>query len=128
MILGVDPGRDKCGLAIVDRELVVHYQQVVATDKVSSKVQSLISTYNLELIVVGDGTTSQQLVANLDTELEIKLIDETNSTLEARKRFWQEHPPTGWRRLLPRSFQTPNQSLDDYVAIILVERYLAEGL
>ncbi|HKM17981.1 MAG TPA: pre-16S rRNA-processing nuclease YqgF, partial [Limnochordia bacterium] len=34
------------------------------------------------------------------------------------------HPPRGWRRLLPVSLQTPPVPIDDYVAVILAQRYL----
>ena len=55
----------------------------------------------------------------------ITLVDEHLTTLEARARYFVEHPPTGLKRLLPVSMQVPPEPYDDYVAVILGERFLA---
>ena len=34
------------------------------------------------------------------------------------------NPPRGWRRLLPVSMQMPPEPYDDYVAVILAQRFL----
>ncbi len=54
------------------------------------------------------------------------LVDERYSSLEARERYWQMYPPTGLARLIPKGMRVPPRPVDDIVAIILIERYLAQ--
>lgn len=56
--------------------------------------------------------------------IKILMIEEGYSTEEARKLYWQENPPQGWRRLLPLGLQVPPVNLDGYAAAVLVRRYL----
>ncbi len=53
------------------------------------------------------------------------MIDEHRSSEQGRRRYFRENPPRGWRRLLPVGLQTPPRAYDDYVAVVLAERYLA---
>lgn len=128
MILGIDPGRDKCGLAIMTDNKEVIEQDVVGTETIVEVVAGLLDEYQVEIIVIGDGTLSQKLKTRLKTDcsktLKIQTVDETNSTLEARERYWRANPPQGWRKFIPTSFQTPSRPVDDYVALILIERFL----
>jgi hypothetical protein len=57
--------------------------------------------------------------------LEPVLVDEHRSSEQGRRRYFRDNPPRGWRRLLPVGLQTPPRAYDDYVAVILAERYLA---
>lgn len=127
MILGIDPGRDKCGLALMVDKEEIEVCEVVATDRILDRIGELTAEYRVNKIVIGDGTSSSELLNRLDSDgFEIHQVDETNSTLEARKLYWQFNPPSGWRRLVPTSFQTPPEAVDGYVAVILIRRYLAE--
>jgi hypothetical protein len=54
----------------------------------------------------------------------VKVVDERNSTMLARKHFFIENPPRGLLRLVPTSLQVPNRPYDDYVAVILAESFL----
>jgi RNase H-fold protein (predicted Holliday junction resolvase) len=126
-ILGLDPGRDKCGVAVMDSNQEVVYHQVIDSAKAIAIIQQLTQTYVIDLIVMGDGTTSQawqqKIKFNLLT-VAITTINETNSTLEARDRYWTMYPPQGLQRLIPKGLRTPPRPVDDIVAIILIERYL----
>jgi RNase H-fold protein (predicted Holliday junction resolvase) len=77
---------------------------------------------------MGDQTTAkkwkQQLNQELNPALNIVLVDERYTTLEARDRYWQMFPPTGLTKLLPRGLRQPPRPIDDIVAILLIERYL----
>lgn len=127
MILGFDPGRDKCGLAVmgINRELYEH--QVVSAAEAIATIQSLCRKFPISLLVMGDQTTAktwkQQLIQNLPT-LAIVMVDERYSSLEARDRYWQMYPPTGFSKLLPQNLRQPPRPIDDIVAILLIERYL----
>ena len=126
-ILGLDPGRDKCGIAVINCQQAVIYHQVIDSAKAIATIKQLAHKYAIDLIVMGDGTTSkawqQQLESNL-LNLPVITVNETNSTLEARDRYWIMYPPQGLQRLIPRGLRTPPRPVDDLVAIILIERYL----
>lgn len=128
LILGFDPGRDKCGVAITDSQGTLHYHQVVESDQAIVILKSLFEQYSIDLIVMGNQTTSKQWKQTLDTEglssSPIVMVDERNSTLEARDRFWQMYPPKGFTRLIPQGMRVPPRPIDDIVAILLIERYL----
>ncbi len=54
----------------------------------------------------------------------IELVDERETTLLARKRYFQAHPPRGWRRLVPRGMLLPPRPIDDFAALLIAERLL----
>ena len=131
IILGFDPGRDKCGVAVMNTDRSVVYHQVIESDRAIATMQELCQQFSVELIVMGDRTTAkswhQQLKSNLATSTPIVMVDENNSTLEARDRYWQIYPPTGLTKLIPRGMRVPPRPVDDIVAIILIERYLSSN-
>ena len=51
------------------------------------------------------------------------LIDESHSTEDARKLYWQYNPPTGWRRFVPKGMQFPPEPVDDLTAYVIGMRY-----
>lgn len=123
-LLGFDPGRDKCGLALALGQEVVRYA-VVASDRAIACVQEWHKTYPFEQVIMGNQTTSRQWQQQLEQALAVEIIpvDERNSTLEARDRYWQLFPPQGWQRLIPKGLRLPPRPIDDIVAIVLLERY-----
>ncbi|ADB95581.1 hypothetical protein UCYN_08970 [Candidatus Atelocyanobacterium thalassa isolate ALOHA] len=76
---------------------------------------------------MGGQTTSRIWKESLEKKLLFSIpiikIDESNSTLEARNRYWQMYPPKSISRLIPESLRIPTRSIDDIVAILLVERF-----
>ena len=128
MILGFDPGRDKCGLAVMGQDLQVPYHQVVLASDAIATIHLLLQKFPISIVVVGDRTTSKQwqkqLQEVLPATMTISMVDEHNTTLEARERYWQMYPPKGFTKLLPQGFREPPRPVDDIVAILLVERYL----
>ncbi len=129
-ILGLDPGRDKCGVAVMRGKQEVIYHQVIDSNSAIAIIDQLAQKYDLDLIVMGDGTTSknwyQQIQSNVTT-VPVVTINETNSTLEARDRYWEMYPPQGLQRLIPQGLRVPPRPVDDIVAIILIERYLNQS-
>jgi RNase H-fold protein (predicted Holliday junction resolvase) len=128
MLLGFDPGRDKCGIAVTDEALTLQYHEVILSDDAIATINQLCQQYPITTLIMGNQTTSKQWKKQLDTELEtplpIILIDERNSTLEARDRYWQLFPPKGLQKLIPQGMRLPPRPIDDIVAILLIERYL----
>ncbi len=126
-LLGFDPGRDKCGLAVVGLDRALHYHQVIASPNVSVTIQNLREIYPISSIVMGDQTSARQWkqqLSDLPNAPRIMLVDERYSSLEARDRYWEMYPPKGIGRLLPQSLRSIPRPIDDIVAILLVERYL----
>jgi RNase H-fold protein (predicted Holliday junction resolvase) len=125
--LGFDPGRQKCGVAIVGADRQVQIHQIVAVTDAITLVQAWVVQYGVNLIVLGDQTASKhwqdQIRAALP-DLEVVRVDERYSSLQARDRYWQMFPPRGLVRLLPIGLREPPRPVDDIVAILLVERYL----
>lgn len=128
-ILALDPGRDKCGLAIVDCEQSVMEHQIVDSSQVLAVMKTLIEKYVINLIIIGDGTTSEkwqsQIKSSLTREIKVVTVNEANSTVEARDRYWEMYSPQGLQRLIPKGLRVTPRPVDDIVAIILIERYLA---
>lgn len=128
-ILGLDPGRDKCGAAVMDSQQQVVYHQVVDSDRAIAIIEQLVKEHGVDLIVMGNGTTSKAWQQQIEFNLTIALatVNEANSTLEARDRYWQMYPPKGLKALMPIGLRTPPRPVDDIVAILLIERYLASA-
>ena len=128
MILGFDPGRDKCGVAVMSEDRQLLYHEVLVSESALAKIVSLQKQFSIELLVMGDQTTSkqwrQQLEFQLPASVIIKMVDERYSSLEARDRYWEIYPPQGLQRLIPRGMRIPPRPIDDLVAILLIERYL----
>ena len=128
-ILGFDPGRDKCGIAILEQKNKVLLHRVVLASTVIEEIRQLGQQFSLELIVMGNQTTAKQWKAAIEkvivSSLPVVMVDERNSSLEARERYWQMYPPQGLQRLVPQGMRLPPRPIDDIVAILLIERYLA---
>ena len=127
VILGFDPGRQKCGLAIMGLDRALCYQQVVAATDVMAEIAALRQRFPISMIVLGDQTASQgwkDALGQLPDPPRIMLVDERYSTLKARDRYWQMYPPSGLVGLIPQSLRKISRPIDDIVAILLIERYL----
>ena len=128
MLMAIDPGRDKCGMIIIGNMEEIHFQQVIETIKLQETVKFLVEKFGIEEIIIGNGTTSRdaQKIITETLQIEIEVVDERNTTEEARKLYWKKNPPKGWRRFLPTSMQVPPVPVDDLVAEILAKRFLAK--
>jgi RNase H-fold protein (predicted Holliday junction resolvase) len=127
MYLGFDPGKDKCGVAIVDDQGKAQYHEVIPTVAVVEQLKMLAAQWSVTQVVIGDGTTSRQWQAQLQTELpqlSIAPVDEHHSTLEARDLYWEIYPVQGFQKIIPQGMRLPPRPIDDLVAILLVRRYL----
>ena len=128
VILGFDPGRDKCGVAVLGENRQLFYHEVVASENTLAKIVNLCAEYQITLVVMGNQTTAKQWREKLDSQLPesitVVMVDERNSSLEARDRYWEMYPPKGLKRLIPQGMRLPPRPVDDIVAILLIERYL----
>jgi RNase H-fold protein (predicted Holliday junction resolvase) len=127
-IVALDPGSDKCGYAVVRYDLVCMEKGVIFLAELGRVLRRLGSACPApEAIVLGNGTAARAtaaLIADLDLGVPLRAGDERNTTYEARSRYFEEHPPRGFWRLVPCSLQMPPRPIDDYAAWLIGERYL----
>ncbi|MEN9203017.1 MAG: pre-16S rRNA-processing nuclease YqgF [Thermostichus sp. DG_1_6_bins_120] len=128
VVIGFDPGRDKCGVAVVQlgSELRILHREVIASAAALPQLHALWQQFRAERLILGNQTTAQAWKRQLGSLLppqQIVLVDERYSSQEARQRYWEFYPPQGWERLLPKGLRVPAKAYDDLVALILVERY-----
>ena len=127
MILGVDPGRSKTGLALVTGTGELVKTQVALMTDFAEELQVFLADVAIDTIVLGNGTTSQAMTDTLKRllpGLAINVVEESYSTEEARKLYWELHPPRGLKRLLPLGLQVPPENLDGLAAVVLVRRFV----
>jgi len=127
VVIAVDPGRAKCGVAVLSSSGVVLSRAVVPTESLIDNILALARQYSPQTLVVGDGTGSAPVIAVLGLACDgipLVTVDESHTSELARSRYLSETPRRGFRRLLPSFLRTPEQAYDDFVAVILAERWL----
>lgn len=133
-IISVDPGRAKCGVAVVCGPATItrKHRQVVATDRLVVEIGVLLRRFpEIRTIIIGAGTGSAPLrkaVKSTFSNQMVITVDEHRSSERGRERFLKENVPAGWKRIIPPSLRTPEVAYDDYVAIILAEEYFAKKM
>ena len=128
MILGVDPGTGKCGLALLTDRGEVTYRAVVALADLPEAMRQLAAENPALRVALGSRTGSKHIRALLETAMpgvEIEIVSEHRTTEEARKLYWRYHPRRGWRRLVPEGMLVPPEPVDGYAAEILARRLTA---
>jgi len=127
MILAIDPGKYKCGLALLDENGRIVAKKVAASKGISGEVERLLSGQTAVTIVIGDskfGKEVEKELSGLPARANLIFISEKDSTRLAREQYWRENPPAGLMKLIPTSFRFPPVPVDDLAAVILGERYL----
>ena len=125
-ILAIDPGREKTGIAILKNSDVLEHK-IINSEELVQIIKSLLEKYIIKTIVMGNGTSSKKKYDLLKQEFidrDIVLINEYRTTDEARKLYFQENPPKGWKKLIPLGMQVPPVPVDDYAAIVIGRKYL----
>jgi RNase H-fold protein (predicted Holliday junction resolvase) len=124
--VGIDPGLVKCGYAVVTTNGQRLALEIVPTKDLAERFSVDASHGSIDMVCVGNATRSQAVVTVLQSRwpsLPITLVDERNTSLEARRRFYEDHPPRGIMRFIPRGLLVPKEPLDGYAALLIVERY-----
>jgi len=125
LILAIDPGREKIGVAILGLDGNVVFRAIMSFSELTSWYDKINSECKFFRVAVGDGTGKEQVVDFLEQRtIPYTLVDERGSSEEARKLYFREHPPRGWRRLIPRSLLFPERSFDDWQAVVIGRRFL----
>lgn len=131
-VLAIDPGSAKCGMALVTRdttgELQIAWRKIAETAQLLQRMQEADAIHPYELVIVGNGTGSSHIVQIIREQAvgkPILVVDEKDTTLHARERYWMNSKRRGWRRFLPATLQVPPEPIDDFAAYILAERVLS---
>ena len=126
IIIAIDPGTKKCGYAVVDSNLSVFQREVVSIEEITKAIEDSLNIYKINKIILGNGTNYKNIEKRLKNnfpKLKIILIEEEFSTLEARKKYFEANPPRGIFKLIPLSLRVPPCHYDDFVAVLLAEKY-----
>jgi len=143
VILGIDPGREKAGWALVEQDgtllvsgmfrvanALVFFRAVAARDFpaleefVLEKRMHDASLSSLSEIVMGNGTGKEYFLSLAQSaSLGVKLVPERGTTLTARNLYWMLHPPRGFWRLISTKFRVPPRDIDDFAAWAIVRCY-----
>ena len=126
--LGIDPGRSKTGLALLDAEGNIVQLAIAKTDNFAEELRKFVDGRPLAQVVMGNGTNHEAIgkeVREVFPHAPLALVGEAHSTEEARSLYWRVNPPKGWRRLVPLGLLVPPEPLDAYAAVVQVRRWLA---
>ena len=128
-VLAIDPGHSKCGVALVRRDdmdsIHVLSRWIVPQEQVAGLALEAHEDSTFSMIVVGSGTKSRTVVEALRDAMPsigILVVDERDTTMQARERYWEHNPRRGWRRILPATMQVPPQPVYVWAAGILAVR------
>ena len=128
--IGIDPGKSKCGLAVVYVDGERKSVAVVPTEALEDRVDAEIRSGPVAAFCVGHATSSASIVELCRRRwphVPRHVIDETNTTLLARRLYYEDHPPKGLLRLVPRGLLVPKEPIDGYAAALIVERFRKRG-
>jgi RNase H-fold protein (predicted Holliday junction resolvase) len=129
LLLGIDPGKDKTGAALVWDDGTIEDFEVLLMEHFFPSLRNFLKNRTICCCVLGNGTTSVTMKKRLTEEfpeLPLQVVDEAHSTEEARKLYWQLYPPKGLKKLLPRGLMTPRGNMDGLAAVILCRRFLSQ--
>lgn len=128
-VLGLDPGTRKCGLALVAEPGAPPEQlAIVPLEGLAARLRELREVSGVTVAAVGRGTNASAVVAIArEAGFAVTLVDEHETTLRARRRYFRDHPPRGWKRLIPLGMLLPERPIDDYAALLIAERFLGDA-
>jgi len=125
-VLGIDPGTRKCGFALIAAARTAPLDSgIVPTAELPERIRELARSRQIRVVALGGGTHTAavaSLVAPLG--LAVRIVDESETTLLARQRYFEAYPPRGWRRLVPQGMLLPPRPIDDFAALLIAERFL----
>ena len=130
LYLGIDPGRSKTGLALVNGVGKIVKLHIAESQNIDNEIVEFIKNSCPVHIVLGNGTNSRNIgesVKRILPDVMVAVVEEAHSTEEARTLYWQENPPNGLKKLIPLGMLVPSVPLDAYAAVILVRRFLEDN-
>ena len=124
-VLSIDPGKSKCGLVLAEiSENKVYKAIIIKSELLENYVRKLNTVEDISQIIIGNGTTSEEIIENLNFfKKEIISFEEKNTTFRAKARYFELFPIRGLKFLIPREVFILNKNLDAISALIILEDY-----
>ena len=124
-VITIDPGKSKCGLVLAEiREKKVYKAIIVKSELLENCLRNLIAVEDISQIIIGNGTTSNEIREKLYFfKKEIVTFEEKNTTYRAKARYFELFPIRGLKFLMPREVFILNKNLDAISALIILEDY-----
>ena len=124
-VITIDPGKIKCGLVLAEiSEKKVYKAIIIKSELLGDYVRNLNNVEDISKIIIGNGTTSREIVEKLDfLKKLIVTFEEKNTTFRAKARYFELFPISGFKLLIPREFFIINKNLDALSALIILEDY-----
>ena len=124
-IITIDPGKSKCGLVLAEiSEKKVYKAIILKSELLDNYVKNLITAEDISQIIIGNGTTSREIIEKLYFfKKEIITFEEKNTTYRAKARYFELFPISGLKFFIPREVFILNKNLDAISALIILEDY-----
>ena len=124
-IISIDPGKFKSGLVLAGiSEKIVYKAIILKSELLGDYVRNLNTLEDISKIIIGNGTTSEQIKEKLHIfKKEIITFEEKNTTYRAKARYFELFPISGLKFLIPREVFILNTNLDAISALIILEDY-----
>ena len=124
-VISIDPGKSNCGLVLAEiSEKKVYKAIILKSELLENYVRNLINTGDISQIIIGNGTTSNEIRKKLYFfKKEIITFEEKNTTYRAKARYFELFPISGLKFLIPREIFILNKNLDAISALIILEDY-----
>lgn len=127
-LLALDPGSEKIGTAVLDYQAQEQEKTIVKTEELIDHLKEIFKIYQIEEIIIGNGTGAEKIIKLLKNNFEslkIELVEEKFTTEEAQARYLKEKPMSNYEKLLRKFIDWKlKKPLDDYAALIIAEKYL----
>ncbi|MEG1798985.1 MAG: endonuclease [Synergistaceae bacterium] len=139
MNCGIDPGRFKIGFA-AEKDGALLFSAIIPKSEEEKLAQAIISCKwellspwlkegsitailgkRAKTVIIGDGTSSEEIEKLLGGKVPTQTADEYGTTLEGRKLYWYLHPPKGLWKIIPTSLRTPPRDVDDLAAWAIIK-------
>ena len=124
-VITIDPGKSKCGLVLAEiSEKKIYMAIIIKSELIGDYVRNLNTIEEISKIIIGNGTTSNEIIEKLDfLKKEIITFEEKNTTYRAKARYFELFPISGLKSLIPREVFILNKNLDAISALIILEDY-----
>ena len=123
--ISIDPGKCKCGLILADSERKIILKAIVIESSLLvDNINDLINEYQNTKVIIGNGTSSKDHINSLNFLENLTIVEEKNTTVRAKQRYFEIFPIRGFQRFLPRDIFLLNINLDAISALIILEDFL----
>jgi hypothetical protein len=124
MLIALDPGQN-LGIAFVEDASSQTPGRLLWCEVITLEGLKTLDIPPDSSFVVGDGTGHEKVLKVLQERgVTYTVVDEIDTTLEAKTLYFKDHPPKGLLRFLPKGMWAAPRNLDDYAAYTIALRYL----